>query len=77
MERFILDLMKLKGREVERRFISLVINISFDIKNIVFERYEFRFCILMFNFFIVCSDMYILIGNYGWIGIFLIWFYKY
>lgn len=38
-----MDLMKLKSREVERWFISLVINISFDIKNIVFERIKFGF----------------------------------
>lgn len=76
MERLTLDLMKPKGREVERRLTSPVINTSLDTKNIAFERYEFRFCILMSNPFTVCSDMYILIGNYGWIGIFLIWLYK-
>lgn len=47
MERLTLDLMKPKSREVERRLTSPVINTSLDTKNIAFERYAFRFCILM------------------------------
>ncbi|XP_047616068.1 ankyrin repeat domain-containing protein 13A isoform X3 [Phacochoerus africanus] len=38
MERLTLDLMKPKGREVERRLTSPVINTSLDTKNIAFER---------------------------------------
>lgn len=52
MERLTLDLMKPKGREVERRLTSPVINTSLDTKNIAFERYAFWFCILMSNSFI-------------------------
>lgn len=49
MERLTLDVMKPKGREVERRLTSPVINTSLDTKNIAFERYAFRVCILMSN----------------------------
>lgn len=74
MERLTLDLMKPKGREVERRLTSPVINTSLDTKNIAFERYGFRFCIFTSNpFTAIFSATYILIGKYGWIGIFLIW----
>ncbi|KAI5133442.1 ankyrin repeat domain-containing protein 13A isoform X1 [Manis pentadactyla] len=38
MERLTLDLMKPKGRDIERRLTSPVINTSLDTKNIAFER---------------------------------------
>lgn len=69
MERLTLDLMKPTGREVERRLTSPVINTSLDTKNIAFERYEFGLCILISHPF---SGMYVLIGNYGWTGIFFL-----
>lgn len=47
MVRLTLDLMKPTSREIERRLTSPVINTSLDTKNIAFERYKFRFCILM------------------------------
>lgn len=71
MERLTLDLMKPTGREVERRLTSPVINTSLDTKNIAFERYELRLCILISHpFTAIFSGMYVLVGNYGWIGIF-------
>ena len=77
MERLTLDLMKPKGREVERRLTSPVINTSLDTKNIAFERYGFRFCIFMSNpFTAIFSGMYALIGTCGWIGFFLMWHNK-
>lgn len=77
MERLTLDLMKPTGREIERRLTSPVINTSLDTKSIAFERYKFRFGISMScSFAAFFSGVYILFGNYGWIGIFLTWQFK-
>lgn len=66
MERLTLDLMKPTGREIERRLTSPVINTNLDTKSIAFERYKFRFGILMsFSFAAFFSGVYILFGNYG------------